>query len=599
MTAFPAPSRDDVSTRLCAIAARDPAAPALGVLGAPPLSWGGLAERIAATAAALAGAGLARGDVVAGVTADRVDMLAALALMPAGCTLAPLGPRLGEEAYAGLLRRLDAKAALLPADRAHPFVRAVRAASLTELALVRAGDAPGMIDVVVLHRTASLDRARRWPAHWCYVLATSGTTGAVKLVPQTHAQIVESATELAHWLDMGPRDASGHVSPAFLANGVRPAFHLALAAGAPVVALPENDVDALIDAMEAGEIGYSAASFTFCRELLARAAGGRRVRPRGLRFIRVSAGKLRDDEILALEDLLGVPAITGLGSTETTIFLHQRLPPHPRTTGSLGRPVAAEVRLADDAGREVGTGMPGEVQVRASRLLEGYLDDPAATAAAFVDGWYRTGDLGRVGPDGEIVHLGRVRETINRGGEKLSPVAIDEALRSLPGVADVASFAVPHPTLGEEVAAVVVPAAGIGFEEQAFLARARSVLDPRQVPKGVRAVDAIPRNAAGKVLRGELARTHAGSARGGPVPADGVSPRAAAIGGLWASAFGVEHVEADRSFASLGGTAREAATIAAGMTALFGVAVPDGTLDATSTPASLARAVFPGEGGRR
>ena len=97
----------------------------------------------------------------------------------------------------------------------------------------------------------------------------------------------------------------------------------------------------------------------------------------------------------------------------------------------------------------------------------------------------------------------------------------------------------------------------------------------------------------------DLSRTHAGTGPGGPVPVDGVSPRAAAIGGLWAAAFGVEHVDADRSFASLGGTAREAAAIAAGMKALFGVTVPDGILDAASTPASLARAFFSGEGYRR
>jgi len=596
VTASPTSSRDDVAAWLCAIAARDPAAPAFRVRGAPSLSWRGLAERIAATAAALAGLGLARGDVVVGVTADRADMLAALALLPAGCTLAPLGPRLGEEAYAGLLRRLDAKAALLPADREHPFARAVRAASVTELGFVRSGDATGMFDVVALRRTASLERARRWPAHWCYVLATSGTTGAAKLVPQTHAQIIDSAVELARWLDLGPRDASGHVSPGFLANGVRPSFHLALAAGAPVVVLPENGVDALVEAMEAGEVGYSAASFTFCRELLARAAGGRRVRPRGLRFIRVSAGKLRDDEILALEDLLGVPAITGLGSTETTIFLHQRLPPHTRVTGSLGRPVAAEVRLVDDAGREVEAGAPGEIQVRATRVLEGYLDDPAATAAAFVDGWYRTGDLGHVGAHGEIVHLGRSKEIINRGGEKFSPVEIDEALRSLPGVADAASFAFAHPTLGEEIAAAIVAGGDAPAREADLLERARAILGPRRAPKRLHFIDALPRNAAGKLLRASLAATFSASASYATgTPGTGESPLVAAICALWADALGRDVVAPSSTFASLGGQAEQARALIGSVRSVFDVAFDEAALDReAATPAAMANAVTRG-----
>ena len=148
----------------------------------------------------------------------------------------------------------------------------------------------------------------------------------------------------------------------------------------------------------------------------------------------------------------GVPVITALASTEAGTIAHQGLPPAPRVRGSVGPLVGCEVRLADVAGRVVAPGEIGEVQVRGAQVFDGYFDDAELNAASFVDGWFRMGDLARFDAAGELHLVGRIKEQINRGGEKISPAEIDAVLRSLPGIADAGAFPVPHPRLGEEVA---------------------------------------------------------------------------------------------------------------------------------------------------
>src|SRR4029079_3374448 len=147
----------------------------------------------------------------------------------------------------------------------------------------------------------------------------------------------------------------------------------------------------------------------------------------------------------------------GLASTETLAISHDPLPPRRRKRGSVGLPMVNEVALLDSAGNIRPAGGPGEIVVRGPMVFRGYLDDPELTAASFAGEWFRTGDLGRIDEDGYVYYVGRIKEIIDRGGEKISPVEIDLAIESLAGVKEAAAFGIPHPTLGEEMGA-----AGVG-----------------------------------------------------------------------------------------------------------------------------------------
>jgi oxalate---CoA ligase len=388
---------------------------------------------------------------------------------------------------------------------------------------------------------------------------------------------------------------SAHAQPLHLANGMRAALLVPLLNGAAVEMLAENDAGQLLDSIGRGSATYFTASFTFHRELLARTDEVRRAAPGRLRFVRVASGGLAADEMDALEAAFGVPVITALASTEAGTIAHQRLPPTPRVRGSVGPLVDCEVRLVDETGNAVAPGAVGEILVRGPQVFDGYFDDDAPNAASFVDGWFRMGDLGRFDAAGELHLVGRVKEQINRGGDKISPAEIDAMLRTLPGVVDAAAFAVPHPRLGEEVAAAVVLAPGTVADEAALLARAREELGANRAPRRLWFVPRLPRTDAGKLRRGELPAWVGYApadvrASGADVAATPMSPLEATLAELWASVLEQPTVSATADFFLLGGDSLRGTRLLGRVRAVLGVELPLRALFADArTVAGMAR----------
>ncbi len=595
MTGFDA---DDLTAQLLARAARHPSAPALIAPGRPAMTFGELAARTRAAETALTGWGIRRGDVVAWPMLGRAEGAAALAIMPVASTLAPLAPGLTVDAYAALLRRLGARAVAVPAGGEHPLAEAARNLGIAEIAVVpEATGAAGAFDLKLARPVAPSPAARGVTPQAAYVSATSGTTGRAKLVPHGHRQLVAVSRLMVEWLGIGPGDVSGHLAPMHLANGIRTGHLLALFGGGAVACLPEADPEALLAAIARGEITYSSASFTLFREILLRCGSGRRIARGRLRFLRVASGRLEDDEIARLEAAFGVPAVTGLAASETGIITHQRLPPAARSRGSVGLPVGCEIRLADEDGRVAATGGTGEIQVRGPQVFDGYLDDPELDARAFVDGWFRMGDLGRFDEAGELHVVGRVKEIINRGGEKISPAEIDAALRAVAGVADAAAFGVPHPRLGEELVAAVVRAPRSGVRAEDVIAQVRARLGPRRAPRQLWFVDGLPRNDSGKLLRNTLPAWVGYDAATGAAPAAAPpggrprSPLETALAGLWADVLGLARVGLDDDFFMLGGDSLRGAHLLDQVHAVFGVGLPADALfaDAATVAGMAAR----------
>jgi oxalate---CoA ligase len=207
-----------------------------------------------------------------------------------------------------------------------------------------------------------------------------------------------------------------------------------------------------------------------------------------------------------LEAAFGAPVLESYGMTEASHQMASNpLPPAARKAGSVGVGVGVDVAIMDEAGRLLPQGATGEVVVRGGNLVDGYENNPEANAAAFVDGWFRTGDQGYQDADGYLCLTGRIKELINRGGEKISPLEIDDVLLRHPAVAEALAFAVPHASLGEEVhAAVVLRAEAAERELREHCARS---LADFKVPRRVHILGALPRGATGKLQRISMAKT--------------------------------------------------------------------------------------------
>ena len=579
---------DDLGVLFARLAAAAPHAAVLDTQARAPLSRSDCAALARTRAAEAARWGLVRGDVLAWAVADRAATAAATIMLPSAATLAPLPADAPGASTGALLARLRPKALAVDAGASAAWRTAAERLGIAIVEVASVSGAPaGAFDWRLAQATASLDRAPTLAPSVAYVCTTSGTTGRPKLVPLSHRQVAWTSRAVAARLAVGPADRSAVLTPLHLANGMRTALLMPAIAGATVEILGEADVAALEITLRAGRVTFVSTAFTIMRDLVARSR--HTVRYPSLRFLRPASGALGASEIGRLESTFGVPVVAGLATTETGVITQQGLPPAPRIAGALGSPLGCEIRLLDESGDEVARGEVGEVHVRGPQVFAGYLDDPALDALVFADGWYRPGDLARFGDDGELRLVGRTREMINRGGEKIAPVEIDDALRELPGVVDGAGFGMAHATLGEEVGAAVVVGPGASFDADDVLARLRARLGARRAPKRVWRVDALPRTASGKFRRGELAERYglpAAVAEG----ADDATPLAAALAALWAYVFGLDAWPAGASFATQGGDAERARALADAARALFGAALdPDWRPGAESTPDAMAR----------
>jgi acyl carrier protein len=247
------------------------------------------------------------------------------------------------------------------------------------------------------------------------------------------------------------------------------------------------------------------------------------------------------------------------------------LPPGERRPGSVGPAAGPEIAVLDADGRVLPAGEEGEVVIRGNNVTAGYLDNPAANAEAFTaEGWFRTGDLGRLDADGYLWLTGRLKEQINRGGEKISPREVDEVLLTHPAVRQAVTFAVPDQRLGEQVAAVVVPRPGVSVTERELRELVYARLAPHKVPRRVLIVDDIPLGATGKLQRVGLAeRFGLANLDGTDRTAARVPPRDAIeelVAGLWVEVLGVDAVGVFDHFLDLGGDSMLATRLLARLT---------------------------------
>ena len=260
---------------------------------------------------------------------------------------------------------------------------------------------------------------------------------------------------------------------------------------------------------------------------------------------------------------------------ETCVLTCEPLPPAIRKRGTAGIPMLNEVRVVDSRGAPLGAGEEGEIVARGPGVMDGYVGDPELNARAFVDGWFRTGDAGRLDQDGYLTITGRIKELINRGGEKIAPNEIERVIAGHPAVDRVCVFGIAHPTLGEEVVAAVVPAHDAVADERAIIEFAGSRLAAFKVPRRVVFTSGLPTIAAGKIDRQALARAYAASnlvaQSQAPEPEASPSPVEGDVAALWRKILNVEKVRHDTDFFLSGGDSLKITELLVAIQKRFGV----------------------------
>ncbi|HTL04564.1 MAG TPA: acyl--CoA ligase, partial [Gemmatimonadales bacterium] len=420
-------------------------------------------------------------------------------------TAAPLNPAYKEEEFKFYLEDTAARLLLLPPEGADAARRA--AGDRVPVRVVEQGP-----DGTVRLTEAGTRRAFAAPAidDVALILHTSGSTGRPKRVPLTHANLAISARNVARSYALSPADVSLCVMPLFHVHGLVASTLATLASGGTVVVPSRfNPLGFWRVAETHGATWYSAVP-TLHQLLLARAEAGA-PRPAGaerLRFIRSCSAALAPQVMRDLEDRFGAPVLEAYGMTEAAHQMASNpLPPGKRLPGSVGRGTDVAIGIMDDAGRHLDAGQRGEVVIKGPNVTAGYESNPEANATSFVDGWFRTGDQGVLDADGYLTLVGRLKELINRGGEKISPREIDEVLLGHPAIAEAVCFGVPHATWGEEVAAAVVLRSDAS--EADLLSYCRERLADFKRPKQIHITDTIPRTATGKIQRRVVAEAFA------------------------------------------------------------------------------------------
>jgi acyl-CoA synthetase (AMP-forming)/AMP-acid ligase II/thioesterase domain-containing protein len=471
----------------------------------------------------------------------------------------PLNPGFRAAELEVKFRQLRADGVLVSADAGEEALAAAKASGLPVIRLTASpGAAVGdfRLDGEPLREGGRPAAGNSAPA---IVIQTSGTTGRPKNVPLTHANLAASAASIRASMSLAPADrflctaSTYHIAGTCLALA-------SLVAGSSIFFTPYYGA-AFLDWIESFRPTWFWLAPTMLRELLPVARRRGDLFGRGaLRFIRCGSASLPPALLAEAENLFGVPVIENYGMTEATNQITcNPLPPGRRRPGSVGLPTGPEILIADGTGVRVAPGASGEILVRGPSVFAGYEDDDEANRAAFRDGWFRTGDLGYFDADGFLYLTGRLKEIINRGGEKVAPREVEEALLAHPAVTEAVVFAIPHPRLGEDVGSAVVLRSGAAASGPELREAVSRRLAAFKTPARVWFLPEIPKGAGGKVQRvgfaermGFVDAAPAEAVRRAPMVSPS-TPLEKQLAAIWASILNIEGIGIHDDFYDLGG----------------------------------------------
>ncbi len=495
------------------IASHPAEAPAIGAPDRPWLTYGGLRGLTEQVRLHLRAAGIGRKDRVAIVLPNGPEMATAFFTIAQAATTAPLNPVYRLDEFDFYLTDLKARAIVLPEGYDGPALHAAQKAGLAVLRLSFAATDPAGAFTLRAETAASGTGGETAPGadDIALILHTSGTTSRPKIVPLLHANVAASAHNIRASLALTPADRCLNMMPLFHIHGLVAAVSSSLAAGASVWCAPGFDALRFFGWLEAAKPTWYTAVPTMHQTILGRAARNAAIiAANPLRFIRSSSASLPAQVMVELAQTFGAPVIEAYGMTEAAHQMASNpLPPRAQKPGSVGVAAGPMVRIAHEVDNHLMPGGVGEIVICGPNVTPGYEGNPEANAKNFfhADGlrWFRTGDQGSLDDEGYLSLTGRLKEIINRGGEKISPLEVDGILMDHPAVQQVVTFAMPHPKLGEEVAAAVVLRDGMVADEATLRKFCAERLADFKVPRRVVILTEIPKGATGKLQRIGLA----------------------------------------------------------------------------------------------
>jgi oxalate---CoA ligase len=531
-------------------AIQTPEAVAIASPQAPDLSYQQLWHCIDQTTTFLANHGINRGDRIALVLPNGPEAAIAFLAVSVSAICAPLNPNYQASEFQFYLEDLNAKAIILLANEPTAARQVAEAMGIEIFTLIHP-----------FHLTALMGKppvlqAFRppHPKDIALILHTSGTTSRPKIVPLTHQNLLQSAQNVADTLQLEEGDRCLNVMPLFHIHGLVASLLASLHAGGSVVCTPGFQSPNFFNWIATFQPSWYTAVPTIHQAVLAAATGQEAIVAQyPLRFVRSSSAALMPKVMEALETLFQAPVIEAYGMTEAAHQMTSNpLPPRERKPRSVGLAGKTQVAIAHVTEHLL---LPqsaiGEVVIRGVSVIAGYENNPNANETSFFDGWFRTGDQGYLDGAGYLFLAGRLKEMINRGGEKIVPLEIDEALMAMPDVQQAVAFALPHPSLGEDLAAAVVLAPASIQTPETLRDYLFSTIAPFKVPSQILILPSIPKGPTGKLQRIGLAQQLAE-----PLKLNYVAPRnptESAIAKIIAEVLDRHDVGIEDNFFAIGG----------------------------------------------
>jgi acyl-CoA synthetase (AMP-forming)/AMP-acid ligase II len=477
----------------------------------PDLSYGDLIEFVEETGGKLRTVGVARDDKVAIVLPNGPEMATAFLAVANAAVAAPLNPNYKKDEFAFYMD--DLKAGLLICDDAEgPSALAANELGIRVAVIKIEPSNPAGKFIIDIEGKATCPLTEAEPDQPSLVLHTSGTTSRPKIVPLSQLNLATSAQNIAGTLELHPTDVCMNIMPLFHIHGLIAAVLSTMAAGASIYCTPGFNALKFYGWLQDSHPSWYTAVPTMHQAILGRAERNEEiVKSTKLRFIRSSSSSLPPTVMAELEQVFDCPVVEAYGMTEAT---HQ-MASNPiakgcQKPGAVGLAAGPKVAIHDGNGLTTEPEVIGEICISGANVTTGYESNPKANEDNFFEvggeQWFRTGDQGKMDADGYIYITGRLKEIINRGGEKISPREVDEVLMEHPAVNQAVTFAVKHLQLGEDVGAAVVLKEGAVAEASGIRAFAIEKLAAFKVPRQILILDEIPKGATGKLQRIGLAK---------------------------------------------------------------------------------------------
>jgi acyl-CoA synthetase (AMP-forming)/AMP-acid ligase II len=474
------------------------------------LDYGSLGRVVEQTRQSLNALGIGRGDRVAMVLPNGPELACAFVSVASSATAAPLNPAYRADEFEFYMTDLRAKALLVERGSTSAALGVAQKLKLAVLELTASELGAGAFELTQQSGPAPMvaqQGGAAEPDDVALILHTSGTTSRPKIVPLSQRNVCASAFNVKTTLALSPNDTGLNIMPLFHIHGLIAGLLAPLSAGGTVFCTPGFNALKFFSWMREAKPTWYTAVPTMHQAIVARASGNRAVITENpLRFIRSSSSSMPPQVIRELEAAFGAPLVEAYGMTEAAHQMASNPLAGKRIPGTVGVAAGPEVAIMDANGVLLPPDTTGEIVIRGVNVTLGYENNPSANAASFTNGWFRTGDQGVMDREGYVSITGRLKEIINRGGEKISPREVDEVLMDHPAIAQVVTFPFPHDKLGEEVAAAIVLREGKSAESKEIREFAAQRLADFKVPRKILILTEIPKGPTGKLQRIGLAQ---------------------------------------------------------------------------------------------